>query len=315
MLVGRSGDRRLSQFLRRVRRALAATARDFDRHDYLTQAAALAFYFLLSIFPLLIFLASLLAYVPVPNLFNQILDVLAVVVPSNAMGVVKGVLHDVLDTNPELLSVGIAGAILAASSGFTAMINVLNIAYDVLEGRPYWKKRLVAIGLTLLTGSGAGVALTAIALGPQFGQWLASHLHVAWVFAALWPYVRWSAIAGFAVLSIEVIYFLAPNIKQKFLVQVPGATLAVLSWIMASWGLSWYLRSFAHYNKTFGALGAVVGLMLWLYISALAIILGAELNAELLRSTAGEVLPPKEKHKPKFLQREPKKPSRQRIAS
>ena len=301
--------------MRRLRSALANTVRDFDRNDYPTQAAALAFFFLLSIFPLLIFLASLLAYVPIPNLFDQILDILAVAVPRNAMGVVTGVLHDVLRTNSELLSVGIAGAIFAASSGFTAMINVLNLAYDVREGRPYWKKRVVAIGLTLLTGMGAGIALVAIALGPQFGNWLASRVHVAWAFAAVWPYVRWCVIAVFTVLSVELIYFIAPNVKQKVLIQIPGATFAVFSWLAASWGLNWYLRTFAHYNKTFGALGAVVALMLWLYVSALAIILGAELNAELLRSTAGTALPPTQKDKLDVFEMDDKKRPSRRIAS
>ena len=191
-MIRHPGNRQFSVSLRRLRSALANTIRDFDRNDYLTQAAALAFFFLLSIFPLFIFLASLFAYVPIPNLFDQILEILAVAVPKNAMGVVTGVLQDVLQTNSELLSIGIAGAIFAASSGFTAMINVLNLAYDVREGRPYWKKRLVAIGLTLLTGIAAGVALVAIALGPQFGTWLASRAHVEWVFAAAWPSIRGS---------------------------------------------------------------------------------------------------------------------------
>jgi membrane protein len=268
---------------------------DFECNHYLTHAAALSFFFLLSIFPLLIFLSTALAYVPIPHLFDQILDFLAMFMPQDAMGVVRRVLHDVLRTNPELLSAGVAAAVFAASSGFTAMIDVLNIAYDVREGRPYWEKRLVAIALTLLTGVGAVFALAAIALGPQFGMWLANHLHAGWAFGAAWPYIRWLAIAVFTVLSVELIYFVAPNVKQRFVVQIPGAILAVLSWIAASWGLSWYLRSFAHYNKTFGALGAVVALMLWLYVSALAIILGAELNSEILKSS-GRVLPAKEKH-------------------
>lgn len=300
--------------LRRTARALSATVHDFERNDYLTHAAALSFYYLLSIFPLLVFLSTALAYVPIPHLFDQILDFLAMFMPHDAMGVVRRVLHDVLRTNPELLSAGVAAAVFAASSGFTAMIDVLNTAYDVREGRPYWKKRLVAIALTLLTGVGAIVALAAIALGPQFGMWVANHLHAGWAFGTAWPYIRWLSIAGFTVLSVELIYFAAPNIKQGFLVQIPGAILAVLSWIASSWGLSWYLGSFAHYNKTFGALGAVVALMLWLYVSALAVILGAELNAELLKSS-GRALPEKEKNGKLLNMADHEQARRQRSAS
>jgi membrane protein len=242
------------------------------------------------VFPLLIFLGNLLAYIPIPNLFGQILDLMSHVVPPDAMGVVRGVLHDVLHKNTELLSLSILGTVFVASSGFSSLITVLNIAYDVREGRPHWKKRLLAIGLTLLTGVMAIIALVAMVVGPRFGSWLSMRLHVSWIFAALWPLIRWLTIAGLTILSVEMIYFLGPNVKHRFAGQVPGAVLAVGSWIAASWVLRWYLRTFAHYNQTFGALGAVVALMLWLYVTALAIILGAEMNAELLHSIGKRLL-------------------------
>jgi membrane protein len=124
------------------------------------------------------------------------------------------------------------------------------------------KKRVLTLGLTLLTGIMVALALIAMVLGPSFGFWLTSKLGVSWMFATLWPYIRWVATITFTILSVETIYFLAPNVKQKFTAQIPGAVLAVGSWIVASWGLGWYIRNFAHYNKTFGALGAVVALML-----------------------------------------------------
>jgi membrane protein len=264
--------------------ALVKTYNDFDRHNYLTYAAALAFIFLMSLFPLLIFLASLFAYIPLPNLFEQTLEIMAKIVPADAMGVVRGVLKDVLRTNPKLVSFSIAGAIFAASSGFSALIGLLNIAYDVPEGRPYWKTRLIAFGLTLLTGLMVVLVLVVTVLGPGFGTWLAERFAIAGLFAVLWPYLRWLLIAGFTVLSVEAIYFLAPNAKQRFQDQIPGAIVAVSSWIVASWGLGWYVRHVAHYNQTFGALGAVVGLMMWFYVTGLALMLGAEINAELLHS-------------------------------
>lgn len=277
----------------RVGRALGQTYRDFDRHNYLTYAGALSFFFFLSVFPLLIFLSSILSYIPLPNLFDQILDIMSKVVPGDAMGVVRGVLRDVLRSNPELLSVSILGAVFAASGGFSSLITILNIAYDVREGRPYWKQRLLAYGLTLLTGVMTVIALVCAALGPQFGSWLADRLHTGWLFAIIWPYIRWTSIVSFTVLTVETIYFLAPNVKQRFLSQVPGAVLAVSTWITASWGLGWYLHHVGNYNQTFGALGALVALMLWFYVTALAIILGAEINSELLRAS-GQRLSQKE---------------------
>jgi len=289
--------------------ALVKTYNDFDRHNYMTYAAALAFIFLMSLFPLLIFLASLFAYIPIPNLFEQTLEIMAKIVPADAMGVVRGVLKDVLHTNPKLLSFSIAGAIFAASGGFSALIGLLNIANDVPEGRPYWKTRLIAFGLTLLTGLMVVLVLVVTVLGPGFGTWLAGRFAIAGLFAGLWPYIRWVLIAGFTVLSVEAIYFLAPNAKQYFRDQIPGAVIAVSSWIVASWGLGWYVRYVAHYNQTFGALGAVVGLMMWFYITGLALMLGAEINAELLHSR-GLQLPEKKRAEPTTLPSQVSPPAR-----
>ena len=141
------------------------------------------------------------------------------------------------------------------------------------------------------------IALVCAVLGPQFGSWLAAQMHGGWLFAAIWPYIRWVAIAGFTVLTVETIYFLAPNVRQRFVSQIPGAVLAVLTWIAASWGLGWYLHNFGQYNQTFGAMGAMVALMLWFYVTALAIILGAEINSELLQA-AGQHLLQKELSEP-----------------
>lgn len=277
-----------------IKRALVCAAKDFVRNNYLTYAAALAFFFLLSLFPLLIFMASALTVVPLPNLFDQILELMARVVPPDAMGVVQGVLRDILRGGTSLLSLGILGAIWAASGGFAAMISAINVAYDVREGRPYWKKRLVAIGLTVLVGCMSVVALTAMVLGPRFGEWLAAYLNLSPVFAAVWPYLRWTAILAFTVLAVETLFYFAPNVRQRFWAQLPGALVAVVLWLGASYGLGRYLSSFADFNKTYGTLGAAVALMLWFYITALAVLIGAELNAELIRAR-GEFVREKER--------------------
>jgi membrane protein len=268
----------------RIWSAIVKTYTDFDRHNYMTYAAALAFYFLMSLFPLLIFLASLLAYIPIPNLFDHALQIMARIVPPDAMGVVRGVLRDVLRTNPKLVSFSIVASVFTASGGFDSLISILNIASDVPEGRPFWKRRLTALGLTLLTGAMVLLALVATVLGPEFGKWMAERVAVGHLFVIAWPYIRWILIIGFTVVTVETIYFFAPNVRQRFKDQIPGALIAVCTWIGASWGLGWYLRHLAHYNYTFGALGAVVGLMLWFYITALSLMLGAEINAELLHS-------------------------------
>jgi membrane protein len=284
--------------LHRIWSVLRKAYEDFDRNNYLSFAAALSFYFLLSLFPLLIFLSSLFAFIQTPYLFQQTLEIMGRLVPNEAMAVVRGVAKEVVRTNPRLLSFSIGWALFAASGGFNALITTLNIAYEVRETRPYWKKRLIACGLTLLSGGMLLIALIATVLGPEFGRWLAAHVELGTLPAGWWQYIRWTLVTVFTILSVETIYFVAPNVKQRFRDQIPGAVVAVLSWIVASWGLGWYVRQVAHYNLTFGALGAVVGLMMWFYVTALALILGAEINAELLRSRGRVPLQRKPAHAP-----------------
>ena len=162
------------------------------------------------------------------------------------------------------------------------MMEALNVAYDVREQRPFWKTRPLAIGLTFLIGILLVIALALMLVGPNFGGWLAAKVGLGYAFATLWPYLRWSIAIGFTVLSIELIYFLAPNVRQSFRKTLPGAAIAVGCWIVLSWALGVYFQHFAKLNKTYGTLAAAIALMVWLYWTAFAVILGAEINADLI---------------------------------
>jgi membrane protein len=262
---------------------LANSARKFYLDDALSYGAALAFFFLLSLFPLLIFLASILAYLPVPNLFPRIVHLMSLVIPASAMTRVEAILGEILETNLGLLSSGILGAIWVASLGIDSLINALNIVFQVREVRPYWRRRLLAVELTVLIGSMIIVALVLDFLGPVFGSWLPRFLGVQSLFVLLWPYLQETAIFLFLILSFQLLFFIAPNHRQSFFGQLPGAFLAVILWIGASFVLSFILGRFADYNRVYGTLGAVIALMTWFYVTALAVLLGAELNAELIR--------------------------------
>jgi membrane protein len=249
----------------------------------------------MGLFPALITLASVVAYIPVPNLFSEILSVMSRVVPADSMGLIRQVAADIITPNRgKLLSVGLLGTIWAVSSGFAAMIEALNVAYDIPETRPIWKTRLIAIGLSFVAGTMLIVALTAMLLGPQFGEWLAAKLHMTRLFAFAWPYIRWTVAIAATVLGVELLYFMAPNVRQKFKCSLPGAIIAVASWIGLSYLLGIYMRSFANYNKTYGTLGAAVALMVWLYWTGFAILFGAEINSEFLQESGDGRLPLKQ---------------------
>jgi membrane protein len=267
------------------------------RNHTLQMAAALAYYFVLSLFPALTLLSAVVAYLPVPDLFNQALALLARFLPPDAMGLVRRVLADVISPNKEtFLSLGILGTLWAASGGFAAMIEALNIAYDVRDDRPFWKTRPLAVGLAFLTGALLLIALSVMVVGPRFGQWLAGRVHLPGLFVLLWPFIHWSIAIGFTVLAVEALYFLAPNVKQRLRATLPGTVVSVGCWITLSYLLGLYFRHFGNFNKTYGTLGAAVALMTWLYWTGFALLVGAELNKELAKiSKEGKL---EEKHEP-----------------
>jgi membrane protein len=269
-----------------IKTALMRTYDDVARNHTLQMAAALSYYFVLSLFPSLIFLSAVVAYLPVPNLFEQGLSMMSQFLPPDSMGLVRRVLADVITPNRgTFLSFGILGTAWAASGGFAAAIEALNIAYDVKDDRPFWKTRPLAIALALITGFLLLLALSVMIVGPRFGEWLAARVHLSHLFVLLWPYIHWTIASGFTVLAVEALYFLAPNVKQRFLATLPGAVLAVGCWLGLSYLLGMYFRHFANFNKTYGTLGAAIALMTWLYWTGFAMHLGAELNAELAKTS------------------------------
>jgi len=274
-----------------IKSALIGTYDDVSRNHSLQMAAALAYYFVLSLFPALIFLSAIVAYLPVPDLFNQALALMARFLPADAMGLVQRVLADVISPNKgTFLSLGVLGTLWAASGGFAAMIEALNIAYDVKDDRPFWKTRPLAIGLAVLTGTLLLIALSVMVVGPRFGEWLAGTVHLSGVFVLLWPFIHWTIAIGFTILAVEALYFLAPNVKQRFGATLPGAVVAVGCWVILSYLLGVYFRHFGNFNKTYGTLGAAIALMTWLYWTGFAMLVGAELNEELAKtSKAGKL--------------------------
>jgi membrane protein len=258
-------------------------------------AAALSYYFVMALFPALIFLSAIVAFLPVAGLFDQTLDLMGRFVPPEGMDVVRKVLAEAITPNRgTFLSIGFLGTLWTASGGFTAAIEALNIAYDVHETRPFWRTRLLAIVLVLVIGLLLLVALSVMIVGPHFGQWLANRMHLSRVWLWVWPYVHWLISVGFTVLAVEALYFMGPNVKQRFRATLPGAVLSVGFWIGLSYLLGIYFRTFANFNKTYGTLGAGIALMVWLYWTGFAMLVGAELNAELAKRTKEGAIEQKE---------------------
>ncbi len=285
---------------RKVKRVIGGTVNDIAVNHIFSFAAALSYYFVMGFFPALIALAAILAYLPIPDLFNTIVSTMARVAPPESMGLIRRIVADVITpSRGTLLSLGLVGAIWTCSSGFSTLIEAVNVAYDVPETRPWWKTRLLAIELIFVVGTLVTAAFAFMIVGPEFGEFLAAHLGLTHAFAAIWPVVRYVLAVSFVIVAIEVVYFLAPNVRQPFIGSLPGAVLAVIGWILLSDGLSLYFRKFAHLNKTYGVLGGGIALLTWMYWSGFLILVGAELNSEILQQRGDGTLPLKQPPPPK----------------
>ena len=267
----------------RLKRALLAVGGDILHHHTFQIAAALSYYFVLAVFPGLILLSAAMRSLPY-DLFAHVLDLMLRLLPPDTVSMVESILLSVSSQRRAWVSVGTLGIFWVTSAAFDALIEALDMAYDVDDPRPAWKNRLLALGLAAISSIFLIAALVATIVSPRLIDWLAIRIHLPQAFVLVWPFARWCLAIGFAVLTVEVIYFLAPNIKQRFFWTLPGSVLAVGSWLGFSYLLRIYFRHFANYDRIYGTLGAFIVFMIWLYWASFVLLVGAELNAELARA-------------------------------
>ncbi len=261
-----------------VKRSLITIYNDvYDEHLFVF-AAGLSYYFVLSLFPLLVSMALLLGYVPIPHLFEGLLSLMARLVPGDGMRLVRTIVSDVSYKHTHLLTLGLLFTIWTSSSGFAAIIDGLDLVYRVRETRPVWKTRPLALGLTLLSGSLLIAAVALMVEGTCLGKWFTGEFNLGPAVLAAWRYLRWGVAAAFAVLALELLYHFGPNLKQRFRDSLTGAIIAVVAWIGLSYLLGIYFQHFESLDQTYGPLGAAIGLYVWFYLSGFAILLGGEIN-------------------------------------
>ncbi|HEY8459540.1 MAG TPA: YihY/virulence factor BrkB family protein [Blastocatellia bacterium] len=252
------------------------------------RAAELAFFFLLAFFPLLIFLISVLGFMPSAQ--DRLVDYLTKAAPPQAEDLLVEWMESVADkTSGGLLSLSLLFSLWAASSGMAALMRMLNVAYEVEEGRPWWKARLTAIGLVLALAVFVFGGAMLIIFGDALAAALAGWFELGEVFTAVWPYVDYLIGLALLALGMAMVYRFAPNARQDWRWIMPGAVFAVAAMAIASYLFSIYLGYAPSYNATYGSLGAVIVLMLWLYILGLAIFLGGEVNLELGKAAGRSV--------------------------
>ena len=245
-------------------------------------AAQLAYYFFLALFPALLFLVAVASFFPVANLMDQITAALARVAPYEALKLIQDQLLKISqDKNGGLLTIGMIGTIWSTSSGVTAIIDTLNQAYDIQEGRPWWQVRAISLALTVSLALFVVVSFGLVLIGPTLAEKVAVWMHMGPVFTWTWIILQWPVVFALVALAIALVYYFAPDAEQDFVWITPGSVLATMLWVLISLAFKFYVAHFGSYNATYGTIGGIIVLLTWFYVSSLAVLVGAELNSEI----------------------------------
>ena len=257
-------------------------------HDVFDRAASLSYYFLFALFPTLLFLTALLGLLPVPKLMDRLLDYITRMLPGDAASLLIRTLSEIVKgARGSLVSIGVLAALWSAARGMVSIRIALNVAWDARDTRAWWRQRLEAVALTVGFSLFTLLALVLLVFGERLGEAVAGALGVGAVFTRGWNIARWPVILLLALLGITLVYHFAPAVRPRWYWVTPGSTLALVGWLVASYGLRLYVGYVGSYNTTYGSIGGVILLMLWLYLSSLTLLIGAEIDALVRRRTPG----------------------------
>lgn len=261
---------------------LRRTIIDAVEDDCLGMAAQLAYYFFFALFPALLFLIAVASYFPLENLIDEMFAMFGPIAPPEVLSIVTDQIRKISEGQQGgLLTLGMLLTLWSTSAAMTAIIDTLNAAYDIEEARPWWKVRLTAIGLTIGVALFILMSFTLVLAGPTLAQWIADTTPLGSMFVWTWTVLQWPLVFLLVSSAIAIVYYFAPDAEQDWVWLTPGSIVATLLWLVASLGFKYYIVNVGGYTETYGAIGGVMVLMMWFYISGLVILLGAEMNAEI----------------------------------
>ncbi len=266
-----------------------------NNDDVINRAAELAYFFFFSLFPALILLTAVFGLLAGPGtkLHDMLLQYMGTALPGSAFEMVKKVLDETSQAaGGGKITFGILLSLWSASAAMTAVQDTLNAVYDVPEGRPWWKAKGIAIGLTVVCSILMILALVIILSGGMLADFVGNHLGLTTAFTWTWKIVQWPIALFFLAMVFSATYYFAPDVEQRHWEWLtPGALVGMVTWIIASVALRIYLHYFNSYSATYGSLGAVIILLTWFYVTGLMLLLGAEVNAEIENAAAKSGIP------------------------
>ena len=250
--------------------------------DVVNLAAQQAYYFFFALFPLLLALLAFASFFPVHNLTDELFRMLGGVMPGDVLKMITEQLQKISNQNAGgLLTTAFLITLWSSSGAVVSMCTTLNAAYDITESRPWWKVRLVAIGLTIGLSIFILLSMTLVIAGPWLAEKTAAMIGLGSTFEWTWKILQWPLVFVLIATAIAMLYYFAPDAEQEWVWITPGSVLATVLWVVISLGFKFYVANFGAYTETYGVIGGVMMLLLWFYLSGIAILVGAELNAEI----------------------------------
>ena len=274
---------------------LRKTLSEVWKDGVLGLSAQAAYSFFFSLFPILLFLAPLFSLIGDKQEFvGKILNRLAVTLPPEAFLMLSNVVRDVVfgENAPGLISAGIILAAFSGSAVLDTLMSALNVAYDAHDPRPFWKRRLIAMGFTVIAGIVMGFATVVVVAGHSIIDFLARFAHIPGDTRRVWEIAQYPVALLLLTGFIWLLFYFLPYVKQKKSHVLAGAIVTVILWILITLLFRWYVSNFGSYNKTYGTIGGVIVLLTWMYWTMAAFLTGGELNSELHAGTGKIGAPP-----------------------
>jgi membrane protein len=245
-------------------------------------AAQQAYYFFFALFPALLFVLAIASFFPLQTLTADVVKMLSRVAPGDVIRIITDQIASLSKRNSGgILTIAFLFTIWSSSGAMASIITTLNAAYDVTESRAWWKTRLTAVLLTVGIAIFIVVSMFLVLAGPAVAEHLANRFYLGPAFKWAWWVIQWPVVFALVATAIGLVYYFAPDVEQDWVWITPGSVLATALWLLVSLGLKLYYQLVPNANATYGAIGGVMVLMLWFYVSGVAMLIGAELNSEI----------------------------------
>ena len=270
-----------------VRGLAVQVGTEITKDELLDRAAALSYYFVFALFPTLLFLTTLVGLFPERDLMERLMTTAEDVLPPDAASMLRRTLGEVQrGAGSGLLSVGAVVALWGASRGMVSIITALNVVYGVTNPRPWWRRQAVAVALTVMFSVLALGAMLSVVFGERIGRAAAAWAGLGDAFTTVWGLLQWPLGLLLVLTGIDLVYHLAPAVRQRWHWLTPGSAFAGLAWAAVSLGFRVYVSQFANYNATYGSIGGVILLLVWLYLTGMALLVGGVINSVIARAAA-----------------------------